>query len=225
MRIARSFLPKATGYVGTRPYMKITRGQGNAYSGLRALRLELRDRNSRVVDVITTVSGQANAQAFRTARVSRSGSMEPLPEGLWRVRYPNAGTSGIEWAGRPYDYSASFGPGFGATFTEIVTQDGFPTARSGIAFHLDNNRASSPGTAGCVAFPNLNDMTRFVGWFREPASAPRTIVVDWGLGTLPGRFSLSDVASFGLTSDYLPVWKRLEESLDAGETLPADIAP
>jgi len=210
MRISVSFLPKASGYVGSRPYLKLVRAGGNTYNGLAALRLELRDAKSRVVDTLTTVSGQNWAQSFRRASKSQSGSMEPAPEALWRIRYPNAGTNGIEWAGSAGNYGATFGPGFGPTFTEIVTQDGFATARTGIAFHLDANRATSPGTAGCIGFANMTDLRRFVGWFGQASTAPRTIVVDWGLSTLPGRFSLSDLANFGLDSDYVPVRERLK---------------
>jgi lysozyme len=151
--------------------------------------------NSTLLDAVNAVSGQSWAQAFRTAPNSQSGSKEPLPEGLWKVEYPQEGTNGVEWAGGAGNYDTYWGPALGPAWVGIIPQEGFETSRQAIGIHLDGNREQSPGTAGCIGIPTVAELKKFVSWFSSAQTAPRTVLVDWKLGTLPNVFSLLNSAT------------------------------
>jgi lysozyme len=171
----------------TRPHLFVHRdGGAKTYDNLELLKIELISQNNAVLGSVNAVSGQSWAQVFRTAKESKSGSYEPLPEGLWKVEYPNKGTNGVEWAGGVAgDYSTYWEPALGPVWLGIVPQEGFETDRKYIGIHLDGNRWESPGTAGCLGITTMSDLKKFVSWFSSVKTAPRVVVVDWGLGSLP----------------------------------------
>lgn len=130
-----------------------------------------------VIGSMMVVSGAPGAQHFRTAAASRSGSLEPLPEGLWRVE-------NIEWASRRVDdWSGSWGAGLGPVSIPLTYQRPGTTQRQAIEIHIDWNERIAPGTAGCIGVKNRPDMERLIGWLRE--TDPRRLFVDWELGTCP----------------------------------------
>jgi lysozyme len=176
-------------YTGTRPYLRLTQTGTQTYDNLELLKLELLSPNNTLLASVNAVSGQSWAQAFRTAPNSQSGSKEPLPEGLWQVELPNEGTNGVEWAGGTGNYNTYWEPALGPVWTGIIPQKGFETRRQAIGIHLDANREQSPGTAGCIGIPTMAELKKFVSWFSSAQTAPRTVLVDWQLGTLPNVFS------------------------------------
>ena len=126
------------------------------------------------------VSGQRGKQNFRTPAMSRAGSMEPLPEGYWKLGL-------VEWAsGIKGDYSKNWpdqNDGLGPIWVNMTCTS--PTERSAIGFHLDHNaKGGAPGTVGCVGIPVMADLKKFVSWFEDPRFAPKMAVVNWGLGTV-----------------------------------------
>jgi lysozyme len=159
-----------------RPHLRLSKSGQRDNRGLEVLRLQ-RFRNGLPMGSLDVVSGIAGRQSFRKANASRTGSLEPLPEGLW-------GIGGIEWAsGKVDDYAASWGPGLGAVWVQLSYQGPGTTEREAIGIHLDANAAASPGSAGCVTFNKVADLKTLVSWLR--ADNPRELYVDWGLGTCP----------------------------------------
>jgi lysozyme len=126
---------------------------------------------------IETSSGIASKQNFRTGPNSPSGTMEPLPEGQWRIH-------DIEWAAGKDNYSgAVWNNGLGPAKIRMDYVGPGRTRRSAIEIHIDWNRPSAPGTAGCVGVRNVADFKTLVTWLRD--TDPRALFVDWGLGTCP----------------------------------------
>lgn len=153
----------------------LTRTTTTTATGLVRLRLQYL-RNGKPVDAIYCVSGAPGRQSFRKGTESRSGSLEPLPEGRWRIE-------DIAWAsGRPDDWSGSWGAGLGPVSTPLTYQGPGRTERSAIEIHIDWNQRSAPGTAGCIGIANQADYAKLVGWLRE--SGTRKLIVDWGLGSV-----------------------------------------
>jgi hypothetical protein len=177
-------------YTGTRPYLRVTQAGTKTYDNLELLKLQRVAKNGEIMGSVNAVSGQSWAQSFRKAPDSQSGSKEPLPEGLWKIRYPDVGTNGVEWAGGVGNYNKFWEPALGPTWVEIVLQEGFQTQRTYIGIHLDGNREQSPGTAGCIGIATMGELKTFVSWFASAQTAPRTVLVDWNLGTLPNVFSI-----------------------------------
>lgn len=173
-----------------RPYLRVSRAGAKTYDNLDLLRVELMSAVHQRLDSVDAVSGQSYAQYFRKPRDSQSGSNEPLPEGIWNVQNPEAGTNGVEWADGVGNYGASWDPALGPTWTALVPQRGYETARANIGIHLDANRPSSPGTAGCIGITTLAGLKKFVGWFAQSESAPRAVLVDWNLGVVPDVLSI-----------------------------------
>jgi GH24 family phage-related lysozyme (muramidase) len=130
----------------------------------------------RAVGTLQVVSGAQGHQAFRKGVDSRSGSLEPLPEGRW-------GVSDIAWAGGRDNYASSWGPGLGPASVPLRFLGPGSTQRSAIEMHFDANQGASPGTAGCVGFRSIGDLKTFISWLR--ATDPRDLFVDWGLGSCP----------------------------------------
>jgi hypothetical protein len=202
-------------YNGTRPYLRLTRSGTTTYDGLDLLQLELVNAKNQRLGAVDAVSGQSWAQVFRKSAESETGSYEPLPEGLWQVENPTTGTNGIEWAGSPGDYDTYWNAGLGPTWTGIIPQKGYETSRQAIGIHVDGNRDGGPGTAGCVGITTFGQLKTFVSWFANSETAPRTILVDWNLGTLPDVFSLTaSGVPFDLNPSgrmrYIPVWERIQ---------------
>lgn len=155
------------------PYLLLTRTRELDSSGLEKLKLSYIKNGVPSASMIV-VSGAPGAQYFRLGKDSRSGSLEPLPEGRW-------GIEDIQWAGGRDNYSDSWGPGLGPVSTPLRYLGPGSTERSAIEIHIDSNARTSPGTAGCIGVANEADYRRLVGWFRD--SNPRDLYVDYGLGS------------------------------------------
>jgi lysozyme len=161
-------------------FLRLTKTGDTNADGLVELLLSLVEGGS-AIDSLPIISGQSWAQNFRTADVSHSGSMEPLPEGYWTV-------GDLEFAsGVKGNYSGSWSDGLGPVYVELNCTS--PTGRGDIGIHLDANAEVAPGTAGCVGIPKagadgLDNLKKFVGWFANPAEAPERLVVNWGLETV-----------------------------------------
>lgn len=145
--------------------------------GLDVLTLSRLDGSGHVLATLEVNSGQPFAQQFVTAGAGFPGNMEPIEEGYWSIGAP-------EWAGASGDYSASWSAGVGPVFVPINPMASNATRRSEFGFHLDANRATAPGSAGCVVFVTLSDLQTFVGWFGDGQGVPDMLVVDWGLGSV-----------------------------------------
>lgn len=158
---------------GDRSYLRLTKTNRTNANGLTELQLEL-VQNSKIVDKVVAIAGVPSKQAFRRPYESRSGSMEPLPEGKWSL-------GSVEWAGGRNNFSSSWGEGLGPVWVSM--EPTMSTSRSAIGLHLDSNASYSPGTAGCVGVTNKTDLQKVVSWF-DNSLAPKTMVVNWGLGTV-----------------------------------------
>jgi len=155
------------------PYLRLTKTNITEADGLVELQLEL-VKGNKVVDKVVAVSGQPGKQFFRLPSQSKSGSMEPLPEGKWTLGSP-------EWASGKGNYSASWGEGLGAFWVSV--EPTMSTSRSDIGIHFDSNASYSPGTSGCIGVTSKSDLQKVASWF-DDSLAPKTVVVDWGLGTV-----------------------------------------
>jgi GH24 family phage-related lysozyme (muramidase) len=160
---------------GQRSWLQLTKTGRRNGNGLELLDLAY-VVDGKAVGTLQVVSGAPGHQAFRKGVDSRSGSLEPLPEGRW-------GVSDIAWAGGRDNYNASWGPGLGPASVPLRFLGPATTERSAIEMHFDANHGTSPGTAGCVGFQSIADLQAFIGWLRK--SDPRDLFVDWGLGTCP----------------------------------------
>lgn len=150
-------------------WLRLTRtGERDAY-GCEWLLLQLRRDDNKILDSMRVVSGAPSRQVFRAAANAVSGRLEPIPEG----NYTDLGP--VEWAGKSGDYSASWGSGLGPVWVDLF-------APRAIGLHLDANRQSAPGSAGCVCPVTVADLERVVSWWQD--GRPERLVVDWGLGTL-----------------------------------------
>lgn len=112
-------------------------------------------------------------------------TLYPAPEGKYTVE-------DISWAGGKDNYDASHGEGLGPVFVPFEPQ--FNTKRGAFGFHLDSNRANSPGSAGCMVFSTLDDLKSFVAALRK--YDPKLFVVDWGLRA-PSSFEVIEQGDSG----------------------------
>jgi hypothetical protein len=159
----------------SRPHLRLTRTKEMDSRGLELLRLQY-VKAGQVAGVLNVVSGVPGAQKFRTGATSKSGSMEPLPEG----RY---GIEDIAWAKKKDDYTGSWGVGLGPASVPLRYLEPGTTQRSAIEIHFDSNAGNSPGTAGCVGLRSISDLRTLIGWLRD--TDPRDLYVDWALGSCP----------------------------------------
>ena len=161
--------------LSVKPYLKLTRtGKTNA-AGLELLKLEY-IKSGQPVGSISVVSGAPGAQQFKIGSRSRSGSLEPLPEGRW-------GVEDVAWAAGVDNYSGNWGTGLGPVSTPLRYLGPGKTERSAIEIHIDSNARTSPGTAGCIGIADESDYRKFVSWLRD--TDPRDLYVDYNLGTCP----------------------------------------
>jgi lysozyme len=92
--------------------------------------------------------------------------------------------SDIHWADGADNYSGKiWSDGLGPAKIEVGFDGPGATARAEIEIHIDWNRMTSPGTAGCVGLLNVADYKTLVSWMRD--TNPKSLFVDWGLGTRP----------------------------------------
>jgi len=144
-------------------------------SGCVKLHLQMRsgpEYGKKMLDIVVC-SGQPDYQFFRKAGDPRNvpGNMEPLPQGVYTV-------GDIEWANGKNSYTGSWGLGLGPVWVPITCAE--EKNRGGFGIHLDANRDTCPGTAGCVGILDLStDLYHLVAALR--AGDPKTLVVDWGL--------------------------------------------
>ena len=159
-----------------RNYLTLTRTDAKDEFGSFILTLAY-FRDGVFVSSLGVCSGQPRKQMFRKGVDSPAQSMEPLPEGKWSI-------GDVEWCGGKDNYEgAVWNSGLGPAKIELGYLGPGTTARAGIEMHIDWNRATAPGTAGCVGLLNVADFKTLVGWLRD--TNPRTLYVDWGLGSCP----------------------------------------
>jgi hypothetical protein len=142
-------------------------------NGLIQFRLGLWVNNTEL-DKLTVNSGAAGVQTLRkfTDPNSLPGSLEPIPEGEYRV-------GPYEFA-RANDYAASWGPGLGPVWFDLKPLS--QGLRSDFGIHLDANRDYAPGSAGCVVTANLTGLRKIIEW--QKAHGFSKLVVDHGLGSV-----------------------------------------
>lgn len=152
--------------------MRLTSTTKFTSTGERILNLDLLV-DGKVVERVQAVSGKPGVQHFRLGRDSRSGSREPLPQGVYRVGAVDRN------GGLPY--------AMGDTFIPVTPL--FATTRSGIGIHRDADRhlQGGSGTIGCLGVLNqagIDAVAEFVNTYRV-----KTLTVDYGLATgqLAGR--------------------------------------
>jgi len=181
----------------TRHHIKVTKSGMRRSDGLEALSVDLMMGDTKI-DSVAAVSGQPDAQAFRLPSHSVARSGEPLPEGIWDLGLPKPDPITkkrpkldilVEFAsGKSGDLSRDWPDqfdGLGPIYIEMNCRKW--TSRSDIAFHLDNNSNTSPGTVGCIGIANdsnLKSLKKFISWFEDPKIAPQYAIVDWGLGSV-----------------------------------------
>ncbi|MEH2371013.1 glycoside hydrolase family protein [Nostoc sp.] len=158
-------------------YLKLTKTRQKDEYGCFVLKMEYY-KDGQLKDSLNVCSGTPGQQIFNTGSNSVPKSLQPLPEGKWRIE-------DIKWAKEKDKYLGEFStPGVGPVSTPLTYVGPSSTRRSEIEIHIDSNRrAGSPGTAGCVGLYTIADYQRFVSWLRE--TDPRDFYVDWGLGTSP----------------------------------------
>ncbi|MBM0742005.1 hypothetical protein JOY44_10265 [Phormidium sp. CLA17] len=133
-------------------------------TGERILNVDL-VREGEVVKRLQAVSGKPQKQAFRVGSESRSGSREPLPQGIYAIGQIDRGV-GLPLA-------------MGNTFIPVTPQ--FSTSRSGIGIHRDADRMipGGSGTIGCLGLLNqtgIETVAEFISIYNV-----KTLIVDYGL--------------------------------------------
>lgn len=129
---------------------------------------QLGDTVNRIGRIIVN-SGAPGAQTFRTLRNERKGQLEPCPEGVFNL-------GPLEWAGNRGDYRAQF-PQIQSPIWVMIDP------RRAIGFHMDGNRRTAPGSAGCLVYKTEADMKKFVDWWNGFGPF-RQLYCDWGLGSI-----------------------------------------
>ena len=109
----------------TRHFLRLTRASRVNSRGLVELALERVEFGGGLAGRLIVVSGAPGRQSFRTAAASVPGSLEPLPEGLWRMEEP-------VWAGPVGDWGKSWGPGLGPVSIPMAYVRPGATRRSAI---------------------------------------------------------------------------------------------
>jgi GH24 family phage-related lysozyme (muramidase) len=156
-------------------YLRLTRTTGVDH-GLTLLQLTY-VKNGVSQGHILVYSGAPNHQVFRKGKDSHAGSLEPLPEGRWFVH-------DIQWRDGKDNYTGKvFSAGLGPVSIPLDYKAPGTTARSAIEIHIDFNKATSPGTAGCLGVRTVNDYKTLVRWLRD--TDPRGLFVNYGLGSCP----------------------------------------
>lgn len=157
--------------------LRLTDTGNREANGLRILGLDLYV-DGRITESWLVNSGQADAQELLTYLdpQSYSGDYRPIPEDVYNV-------GRLAFQGGKFDWADSWGAGLGDFWAPIDRAKGV-TKRGSFGFHWDENRATAPGSAGCVVFPTKAAVEDFVKAMRK--YDPAQLVVDWGLGTVPG---------------------------------------
>jgi hypothetical protein len=157
----------------SKAYLKLTRTHRRNVEGLEWLDLALMN-GATAVDRVQVYSGQAYAQEFCNPGSDFSGSMRPIPEGVYQIGV-------MEYA------PGTWGDGLGARYAALdVLPQYRANNRAAIGLHLDANKAYSPGSAGCVVTATEKVLDRVVSWL-DQKSQPDRLVVDYELGFLVSR--------------------------------------
>lgn len=145
---------------------KTASGHTGTWTGLDKLVLSVGDQTFYVA------SGVEGAQYYRKPSDPKSfpKNLEPIPQGIYTI-------GAIDWADGKDDYDVSHGPGLGPVWVPITAT--FDDDRSAFGFHLDENISTSGGSAGCVVFPSMEELKRFVAALRK--FDPKTLKVDWAI--------------------------------------------
>lgn len=143
----------------------VTKGPLQA-NGLYDLALDA-FQNKNYLGRIWVNSGAPGHQTFRTVPQQVAGNLEPCPEGEYDL-------GPLDWAGGKGNYDARF--------REINSPIWVVIMRSrAIGFHLDGNRLTAPGSAGCLVFKTMDDLKKFVNWWNGYGDFTKCYV-DYGLG-------------------------------------------
>lgn len=163
--------------------LRLTRTRSMSYNDLEGLKLALvRKGDNKELDSIITVSGQSYAQTFRLAASSKAGSMEPVPEGYYDL-------GPVEWAHAKGDYGSNFSAALGPVWISVNPTRTMVTGRSEIGIHLDANKLTSPGTAGCIGISNISDLKKVVSWFDDAKLKPKSLTVNYNLGSVETKLN------------------------------------
>jgi lysozyme len=159
-------------------YLKLTKAGMLDQYGLEVLTLA-NYVDGKLSGTLNACSGVPGKQKFTTAADSPAKSFEPVPEGEWTVHK-------VSFAGGTDNYNPTsiFSDGLGPAVMPLDFKGPGTTARSGIEIHIDWNRRTSPGTAGCIGLLSVADYKTLVGWQRA-SKLPQRLIVDWGKGTAP----------------------------------------
>jgi len=155
--------PKLSYVMPKETVLRLTLSPRFTATGERILTLAL-VRNGQVLHTLQAVSGKADVQYFRTGQQSRSGSREPLPQGVYRVG--------------SVDRSGGLPAAMGDTFIPLTPL--FATNRNGIGIHHDADRAiGGAGTIGCLGLlekRSVQTVAQFVSQYQV-----KKLIVDYGL--------------------------------------------
>jgi lysozyme len=154
----------------SRSYMTLTRNDEKFSDGTYKCLLKMFDEKESLQGVWTVCTGQGYAQVFRKAGHNIPGSMEPLPQGTYVVH-------DIQWAGGIDNWSISHGAGLGPVFVPVICPA--EKRRGEFGIHLDYNRRTAPGTAGCIGVMTEKDMKDIVKLLR--IYDPKILYVQWGV--------------------------------------------
>jgi len=140
--------------------------------GFRQFDLTL-SNNGKAVDRLTVISGGGATQYERFCLPTNdwSGSMRPVPEGIYRIGPVERG-----W----------WGSAIGEIWIGIEpTKESQVHNRSAIGIHADYNRnvPGYEGSAGCVCTYDQSGIERIASWC-EAKARPERLIVDYGLGFL-----------------------------------------
>jgi lysozyme len=151
-------------------YLRLEKTQETFTDNTYKCTLKIFDDKEQYAGSWTVCTGQGYAQKFRKAGRNIPGSMEPLPQGIYEV-------FDIEWAGGKDNWVVSHGPGLGPVFVPVVCRE--EKRRGEFGIHIDYNRGSSSGTAGCIGVLDEQDMREIVQHLRK--FDPKVLRVEWGL--------------------------------------------
>lgn len=160
--------------------IRVTRSHVQNKEGLELLRMALWV-DGKEHDHVTVVSGQPGRQEFRLGKDSLPGSMEPIPEGYYKL-------GSLAWVGPSNDFTTVWNSGLGPVVVDIYNAPGNFTKRAELRIHADWNESYAPGTAGCLGVQGQTgdrDFARLktvIGWMRD--FHPQDLEVDYNLGTI-----------------------------------------
>lgn len=134
--------------------------------------LDLSLCHSQTKERVPVISGAPSAQVLEHPSRDWAGSNRPIPEGYYRI-------GPVEVA------QVCWGPGIGKIWISLDVEPGYRlNNRSAFGFHLDNNAATAPGSAGCVVTPDPKVLSKIVSWV---SSGCRSLRVDYGFGVVKAK--------------------------------------